>query len=93
VENRSIQSFNGKLRDELQDFPVEGRLISRVGDHLGGSTGGAESDDWLASANPRLGIPYLIADSLPQVNHLEVADERDAIVAVETAGKYSGLVV
>lgn len=29
----------------LQDFPVGDRLISRVGDHLEGVTGGAVGDD------------------------------------------------
>ncbi len=49
--------------------------------------------DRYASANPRIGTRGLILDSPLQAQNLEVADERDAIVAVEATGICSGLVV
>ena len=48
-EIAAIYRVIGMRRDMLQDFPVGDRLISSVGYHREGVTGGAEGDDSYAS--------------------------------------------
>ena len=60
---------------------LQGSLFSSSGQELG-----------YPSGNPRLGTRGMIADSALQAQNLEVTDERDAIVAVEATGRYSGVV-
>lgn len=45
-----------------------------------------------ASVNPRIPAASLIRQSSPQAKNLEVTDERDTIIAIEAARRYSGLV-
>jgi hypothetical protein len=56
-------------------------------------TAGIERIRPVITRNPRLSIFDLIGESSLQTQNLEVADERDAIVAVETAQRCSSLVV
>jgi hypothetical protein len=45
-----------------------------------------------ASANPRIPAASLVRQSSPQAKNLEVSDERDTIVGIAAAERYSGLV-
>jgi hypothetical protein len=65
-------------------------LLSEV--FAGQNVGVREVADQYASGNPRLSCRGLIGQSSLQVTDREVTDERDAVVAVEAARGYSGVV-